>query len=147
MILTQQLGVTGIIITVLTSGLPGHAISLVWIKKHYDLTINWSASAKIVFASALAGTLTFFLQSTLSFANWIILIIGAATFIVIFLPAILLTGAIDKADIENLRQMTTSLGPINRVLSPILNLIEGLLEKIKPTKEPPTLLELKETTP
>lgn len=146
-ILTQQLGVTGIIITVLTAGLPSQAISLVWIKKHYDLTIDWGASAKIVFSSGLAGVLTFFLQSTLALASWITLVIGAATFTLLFLPAILLTGAINKADIENLRQMTTSLGPVNRLLSPILTFIEKLLSKIKPSAEPTYSMPIKETPP
>lgn len=137
-ILVSQIGVIGIIITTLIAGLPGLVISLLWIKKHYDLTIDWKASVKILFSSALAGLAAFMLPSWLSFASWLSLIIGVATFILIFLPSILLTRTINQADVENLRQMTTSLGPINRVLKPALNLIEKLviLTQKSSTKQP-----------
>jgi hypothetical protein len=38
-----------------------------------------------------------------------------------------LTRTISKGDIENLREMTTTLEPINRLINPALNLIEKIL--------------------
>jgi hypothetical protein len=103
---------------------------LYWIKKHYNLTIDWPTSGKILFSSTLAGVAAFALQSQLRFSSWINLILGVAVFSIVFLPSILLTRTISTSDVENLRQMTTSLGPINRVLNPTLNLVEKLLLKI-----------------
>lgn len=57
------------------------------------------------------------------------LIIGLATFLLAFLLSILLTRAIDKSDIDNLREMTSELGSVNKVLRPILNMTEKLLAR------------------
>jgi O-antigen/teichoic acid export membrane protein len=145
-ILTQQLGIIGIIITTLTAGLPSTIIALHWIKKHYNLNIDWTSSAKILFCSALAGITVYVLQTQLPFSSPVNLIIGVATFSLVFLPSILLTRTINKSDIENLRQMTTSLGSVNRLLNPALNLIENLLNLINSSSnEPPSSLTTKDT--
>jgi O-antigen/teichoic acid export membrane protein len=135
--LIAQFGIIGIIITTLIAGLPSLFISLYWVKKHYNLTIDWQSSGKILFSSTLAGVAAFALQSQLRFSSWINLILGVAIFSIVFLPSILLTRTITTSDVENLRQMTASLGPINHVLNPTLNLVEKLLLKITGyTKKP-----------
>ena len=145
-ILTQQLGIIGIIITTLTAGLPSTIIALHWIKKHYNIDIDWMSSAKILSCSALAGMAAFTLQTQLSFNSLANLLIGVATFSIVFLPSTLLTRTVNKSDIENLRQMTTSLGPVNRLLNPALNLLERLLILInRSSREPPSSLTTKET--
>ena len=145
-ILTSQLGVTGIILTTLVAGLPSLIISLQWIKKNYRLTIDWASSAKILFSSAIAGASAYALVSQLSFSNLTNLLIGVVVFAVVLLPSILLTRTINQSDIENLRQMTTSLGPVNRILTPAINLVEKLLILINRSGgEPQTSLTTKET--
>src|SRR4030066_120125 len=145
-ILTSQLGVTGIILTTLVAGLPSLIISLQWIKKNYRLTIDWASSAKILFSSAIAGASAYALQTQLSFSNLTNLLLGVIVFAVVLLPSILLTRTINQSDIENLRQMTTSLGPVNRIPSPARNLIEKLLILIdRSGAERQTSLTTKET--
>jgi O-antigen/teichoic acid export membrane protein len=126
-ILTSQLGVTGIILTTLVAGLPSLIISLQWIKKNYRLTIDWASSAKILFSSAIAGASAYALQTQLSFSNLANLLIGVIVFAAVLLPSVLLTRTITQSDIENLRQMTSSLGPVNRILIPAINFVEKLL--------------------
>ena len=145
-IMTSQLGVTGIILTTLVAGLPSLIISLQWIKKNYSLTIDWASSAKILFSSAIAGASAYALQTQLSFSNLTNLLIGVIVFAVVLLPSILLTRTIDQSDIENLRQMTSSLGPVNRILSPAINLVEKLLILVNGSgEEPQASLTAKET--
>jgi hypothetical protein len=145
--LTSQFGVTGILLTALVAGLPSLIISLQWIKKNYNLTIDLVSSVKILFSSAFAGVAAYMLQASLGFNSLVDLIVGVATFSIVFLPSILLTRTINKTDIENLRQMTTSLGPVSRLLNPALNLIEKLLMLInKSTKEPSRFLSPKESS-
>jgi O-antigen/teichoic acid export membrane protein len=126
-VLTWQFGVIGIIFTTLVAGLPSLIIALHWIKKHYNLTIDWASSAKILFSSAIAGASAYALQSQLSFSSLINLLIGVAVFAAVLFPSILLTRTINRSDVDNLRQMTTSLGPVNRLLNPMLDIIEKLL--------------------
>jgi O-antigen/teichoic acid export membrane protein len=126
-ILAWQFGVTGILVTSIVAGIPGLIFSLHWIKKHYNLYLDWASAAKILFCSALGGAAAFVLQTNLFFSNLINLLVGIAVFVVVFLPSIILTRTLNRADVENLRQMATAIKPINRLLNPALNLIERLL--------------------
>jgi O-antigen/teichoic acid export membrane protein len=126
-VLVWQMGVVGIIVTTLVSGLPSLFIALRWIKKHYSIDIDWVFSAKILFSSSLAAVVTFMIQAQSWFSSWINLLFGAVVFSIIFFPSMVLTRTISKGDIENLREMTTTLEPINRLINPALNLIEKIL--------------------
>jgi len=143
--LTAQFGIIGIVVTTLIAGLPSLIISVYWIKKHFNLTIDWQSSGKILFSSTLAGVAAFALQSLLSFSSLINLVIGVTVFSIVFLPSILLTRTINTGDIENLRQMTVSLGLVNRFLNPMFNFVEKLLMLIMGYgKEPQGSIESKE---
>jgi len=131
-VLIMQYGVLGLIVTSLVPGVPTTIISLFWIKKHYQLTVEWRSSAKILLSSTLAAALTYFLISELSFSSLVRLIIGFIFFVFIFAVATLLTKTIDKLDIENLRGMVSGLGIIGSLISPILNIIEKLMRTINP---------------
>jgi len=126
-ILISQLGIIGLIITTLTAGIPSLIISLRWLRRHYDATIDWTSSAKILLSSATAAALTYALIAQSSFASWIQLFIGVAIFLPSFLAAILLTRTINRADISNLREMLSGLGPLRHPLNYLLNIIEKLM--------------------
>lgn len=144
LVLAQLFGINGVIITTIVAGVPSLIVSLYWINKHYNMAIDWFSSVKILFSSALAGAVAYAVQSWLSLSSWIVLVIGVATFLVVFMPSMLLIGTINNLDIENLRQMTLSLGPVNRLLTPVFNLIERLLVLTgKSDGIPPDLKQLK----
>jgi O-antigen/teichoic acid export membrane protein len=117
LILARQFGVIGIIITTLTAGLPSLIVALHWVKKNYKLSIDWSSSFKVLLTSALAGAVAYILQRQLNFISVINLTIGLVAFLVVFLPGILITRTISKSDIDNLRAIMTSLGPVSRLLT------------------------------
>ncbi len=58
-ILIMQFGVLGLIITTLITGILSTIIPLYWIKKHYNLTVDWRSSAKILLSSSVAAALTY----------------------------------------------------------------------------------------
>jgi O-antigen/teichoic acid export membrane protein len=126
-VMAQYFGIVGIIGAMVVAGVPSTVASLYWISKHYRLSIDWVSSAKILFSSALAGGIAYAVQSLLSFSSFIALVIGVATFLVVFMPSMLLIGTLNNFDIENMRQITSSLGPVNRLLSPVFYLIERIL--------------------
>ena len=130
-ILIMQLGVLGLIITSLVTAIPSTAIGLYWIRKHYELTVDWRSSAKILLSSAMAAALTYILISELAFSSVMRLVIGVIFFAVVFVAATLLTKTIDKYDIENLRGMVSDLGIIGKVFSRVLNIIEKFMKPPK----------------
>jgi O-antigen/teichoic acid export membrane protein len=130
-ILISQFGVIGLIVASLTAGLPSLLLSLRFIKNKFKITMNWVSSSKILFSSAVAAVLTYTIHSQLAFSSQLQLIIGAIVFTVIFIILALGTRTIDKSDLNNLREMIHSLGPLRKVLNLLLNIIEKLMKVIQ----------------
>ena len=131
-ILIMQFGVLGLIVTSLVTGIPSTIIMLYWIRKHYELTVDWRSSAKILLSSAIAAALTYILISELGYSSLTRLIIGVVFFAFVFVAAALLTQTINKSDIENLRGMVSELGTIGKIFNRVLNIIEKLMKTLKP---------------
>ncbi len=130
-LLIMRFGVIGLILTGLTASIPSTVIGLVWINQHYGLTVDWKSSAKILTSSLTAAALTYALVLMLPFSNWIDLIIGVVFFTVIFIAVAILTRTLSKVDIENLRGMTSGLGPIGKIINSFLNLLEKTSTTLK----------------
>jgi putative peptidoglycan lipid II flippase len=127
-VLIMQFGVLGLIITTLISGLPSLFMSLRWAKRHYDVSVDWRSSARILLSSASAAVTTYIIISQLNFASWLRLIIGVAVFLLTFIAAMLFTRTLTKSDIKNLRAMTSGFGFLSGLLNRILDLFQKLIQ-------------------
>jgi len=127
-VLISQNGVIGLIVTSLTAGLPSLFISRVWIWKNYNLTVSWVFSGKILFSSAVPALLTYLVVSTTNFAYWLLLIVGVCVFVPIFLLVVLLTKTVERSDIDNLRDMTASLGPLHKIFGFFMSIVEKIMD-------------------
>jgi len=135
-ILISNYGVLGLIITTLATSIPAITISLIFIKKRYNLTVHWKSSTKILLSSATAATLTYAILTQLnSFTSLTRLITGVAIFTPTYLTAAILTKTFNRTDISNLREMFSALGPLRRLFNIILNLIEKLMKTLTPNKQ------------
>jgi peptidoglycan biosynthesis protein MviN/MurJ (putative lipid II flippase) len=126
-LLVPTLRVVGLIITTIFDGVPGLAISLDWIKKHYDASVDWVSSAKILVSSAAAGALAYFAVSFLSLSSWPKLVLGVIVFAAGFLLSVIATRALRKPDIDGLRLMASELGPLSGITEKVLNVLERLV--------------------
>ena len=119
-------GIIGLIATTLTTGLPSLFIALWYVKKHYGAAIDWTSSAKILLASALAAAITYVIISQLSLFSWIKLIVGALIFLTTYTTTAPLIGAVNKTDTKNLKEMLKALGPFAALFTLPLYIIEKL---------------------
>lgn len=133
LVLIPRLGIIGLIVTTLIAGIPSLIVALWYVKKHYIATIDWVSSTKILSASTLSALAAYLIVSQVSLPSWIELIIGAVTFLTTYIIVASLIGAVKRADIENIKEMIKELGPLSTLLSPPLNLIEKLMQKIHKT--------------
>jgi len=125
-VLIPKFGILGLLATNVISGIPSLIIALWWIKKKFNATIDWVSSAKILLASTLATIITYGVISQLNLTSWITLTIGALIFLVTYLIATPLVGAINKADIHTFREMLKGLGPLAPLFTIPLSFIERL---------------------
>ena len=79
--LIPKFGILGLIATTLTAGIPSLTLALWWIKKHYNTTIDYASSTKILLASAIAAVITYTVISQLNLANWITLTLGSLIYL------------------------------------------------------------------
>ena len=134
-ILISSYGVIGLIATALTTILPGTIISLIFIRKRYNLDINWKSSIKILLSSLAAAVLTYLLITQLaSLASILRLITGAAAFASFYLTAAILTKAITQTDLNNLQEIFTALGPLQKILNIVLNIIQKMMTTLTSSK-------------
>ncbi len=129
-VLVLNFGVLGLIVTSLIEGLPSLVISLYWIRKHYGVSVDWRASAKIILASAVAATLTYSTISAVSFSSWIELILGAAVFLLTIFAGLLLTRSITRSDINNVKTIANGLGSLGRLINDFLAFVEKIISAL-----------------
>jgi len=132
--LIPTFGILGLIASQLIGGIPSIIISLWWIKKHYKTTVNWKSSIKILLASAIASIPTYITATQLSLPNWLTLILGAAIYLVTYMITAPLIGAINQEDIQNIKEMLTSLGSITPILNKLLYPLEKITDKFQNRK-------------
>jgi PST family polysaccharide transporter len=126
-VMISQFGVIGLILTTLIAGIPALIISRVWIWKNYNLTIDWVYSGKILFSSAIPAILVYLVITQFTFSYWLQLVIGVFVFIPVFLVTALLMRTIERSDIDNLKNMTKSLGALHRVFAFFLSIVEKMM--------------------
>jgi O-antigen/teichoic acid export membrane protein len=131
-VLISRFGIIGLIITALTAGIPSLIVALRWLKKQYDVTVDWASSAKILLSGGTASAVTYAFITQLAFSNLIALVAGAIVFLFIFLIAIIVTGAITRSDIYTIRETMVALGPLRRLTNSILDIIEKLMTTLRP---------------
>ncbi|MCL2173478.1 MAG: oligosaccharide flippase family protein [Candidatus Bathyarchaeota archaeon] len=130
-ILIHNYSILGLIFTTIVAPLPSLILSIIWVKKHYDLTIDWISSAKILLSSTITAALTYMIVYFIHLSALIELIIGIAFFTIVLIGALILTKTLSPRDIDNLRTMTTNIGPITKIIHFILNNMEKTMTKLK----------------
>lgn len=130
-ILIMNFGVLGLITSTLVNPISGIIMGLLFIRKQYSVTVDWKSSAKILISSAITAILTYFIVTSLALPSWIRLIIGVIIFLPTFAILILLTKTLNIADLNNLRQMTSGLGPVGKIITLLLNIIEKIIIALK----------------
>lgn len=127
-ILIANFGILGLIVTALIAVIPSTIIGLQFIKKHYNVTIDWKASTKILLSSAIAAIITYAVITEFNaLANLIRLLIGITVYTFVYVTAAVLTRSIDRADVNNLRDMLSVLGPLSRLFNYLLNILEKVM--------------------
>jgi len=126
-VLISQFGVVGLIFTTLTTGIPSIIISRIWIWKNYGLTIDWKFSGKILFSSAIPAVLAYLTVTRFVFSYWLQLVIGVFVFVFAFIFVALLTRTIERSDVDNLKNMTQSLGPLHKIFVFFMNIVEKIM--------------------
>lgn len=123
-LLIPPMGIVGVILVGILAGLPSIFLGLHWIWKHYEAKADFKSSTKIFTASTIAAITTYLSLNLLNLADWIELTIGGTIFVLTYLLAAPVIGAINQGDINTLRDMFSDLGIISKLVNILLIIIE-----------------------
>jgi len=127
-LLIPNFGIIGLISAMIISVMPSVFIGLYWTSKHYDVKVDFRVSAKILLASTSAALTTWLFLITFNAVAWVTLTAGLIIFLLTYLTAVPLVGAINQADINNFRSMFSGLGLISKLIEIPLMLMEKPLK-------------------
>ncbi|MGD0158850.1 MAG: oligosaccharide flippase family protein [Candidatus Bathyarchaeia archaeon] len=139
-VLISMLGITGLIIATVVSGVPSMIWGLYWIWKHYQAKADFKSSAKILTASAIAAILAYLPTVFLNTAYWTKLVIGLLIFLAAYIFGAPIIGAVSLTDITNLRTMFSGMTTISKIMNIPLKAAEkaaGIKPSNKKTDEKP----------
>ena len=125
-LLIPNFGIVGVILGSLFATVPKLILGLIWIWKRYQLKADLNSSTKILASSGISATATYLLTNFIGTPEWIKLVIGGTTFLILYLTITPLIRAVNKTDIKNLRSMLPELG----IISKIINFPLSFAEKI-----------------
>ena len=124
--LIPRAGVIGLLTTTILAQLVGLLFTTLWINRNLNFSIDWGSSAKIYLSSIVPFALIFQTFTRVILPNWTHLFFGGILFLILYVALILATKVLTTKDLENLRPILSSMGP----LTPIFNLILDISEKM-----------------
>lgn len=128
-ILIPRFGVIGLLLTAIIASKPNLFYALWWVKKNFGFTINWIASARIYISAGSASLVTYYLLTSTNYMDWADLFLGGVFFFLIYSLLVPLIGALEKSDINNLRNIMSGLGPLASIFNIFLAVVERLIRK------------------
>ncbi len=134
-VLVSQFGIIGLIATTTVVGIPSLFLSLRFIKKKFDVSLDWASSAKITFSAGATGLVTYFVVSLLPFSSPVQLVLGVAVFVSVFILLAVITQTLRKADLTNVRSIANAMGLLRKPLALIINLVEKLMNLLQREKK------------
>jgi len=123
LILIPRFGIFGLLLSYAIPT-PGYFVSLSWVRKNLGFTIKWSASAKIFLSVGIAYLASIYLLTVLHYGDWVDLLLGGGVYGLIYIILVILTGVIDRKDIQQLRNFKSVLGPFAPLFNFFLSFIE-----------------------
>jgi O-antigen/teichoic acid export membrane protein len=131
---SELYAVIGGIIAIMVSTIPGLVWGLIWSWKNYHIKADFKNSGKI-FVASLTATITAYAFSRFFNASYpILLFAGTLLFLLVYIIITPLIGAINQADIDNLKLMSSELGIISKILKIPLKVMQKLCKPPKNKK-------------
>jgi len=109
--------VVGGALAMILASMPGMIWGLVWSYRNYGVKADFGVSGKILVASIVASVAAYLTIHVLVLPYWMLLAAGFAVFLMVYLTLTPLLGAVNSMDLENFRNMFSSLGIVSKLLN------------------------------
>ena len=115
-VLVPYFQIVGLIMTTIFSGIPRIVLGSFWVKKLYNISIDWGVTAKIFLLSLIAGLITFSSVNPFNLPDWMQLLVGITVLSAISSVLAPLFKVVNSDDIQNLRTIFSETGSASAIL-------------------------------
>jgi O-antigen/teichoic acid export membrane protein len=129
--MSEVYAVIGGIAAVMVSTIPGMVWGLIWAWKNYKVKADFKNSGKIFTAALFAAIVTYVFSIVVTAPHVILLFSGAIIFLIVYFITAPLIGAVNHVDIDNLKIMSSGLGPISKIIAIPLMFMQKICKKPK----------------
>ncbi|MCX6648480.1 MAG: flippase [Candidatus Bathyarchaeota archaeon] len=123
LILIPKFQIVGLLITVLIAQRVGWLYQIIWARKNLTFTIDWASTIRIYATGLAAFIVSYSLINLLKLQEWVALVSGGATFLLIYLISLPLSGSLNRVDIEQLEAITGTMGPLKPLLKILIRIL------------------------
>jgi len=133
-ILTYSLKVTGIIIALILSSLAGTIYGLYTARKSYDIMINSKMLERIYLVALISALPIFIIKWMLAYSSILMMMLGAVTYLAIYLIMIPITGVITPAELKEIKKILEKIKLLNYLAKPIIYFEEKIFKAFPQTQ-------------
>ena len=126
LVLIPKFGVIGLLSITILASKPSLIYLILWVRRNFGFTIEWRSSSKIFISSSLAFLIVYMILRIFPIPDILSLVIGIGVFLLAYSVLLPLMRAIESKDIQNLKGIIGSLGP----LAPLSNTYFKFLSKL-----------------
>jgi len=128
--LIPRMGVTGLLISMITATIVGVVFILFLINRNFGFSLDWRASIKIYLSSTMAFIPISLLLPLTKLQDWLQLLLGGGAYALIYLIMIMLLKTLTIDDLNDLRRILDSTGPLKPFFLFFLAIIEKTLVRL-----------------
>jgi O-antigen/teichoic acid export membrane protein len=126
LVLIPQYQIIGLLAASLIAPRAGWIYSTIWLKRNLGFNADWRSSFKIYLSTAIAFIFSYMVMIPFHFEGWTALATGTGIFFIIYIVALLLTGALNRGALKELVEVAKVFGPFASPLKTVLILIQRL---------------------
>jgi len=124
LLLVPYLGVTGAIMAMIVAPRAGWLYQYLWLRGRKGPGVGWRDTALIYLSVALSFLVAYGEYTLLELHGWVALIVCTASFFVVYLVALPLSGVLGPGDFQQLRAITAVTGPLGPLLRILLSVMQ-----------------------
>jgi O-antigen/teichoic acid export membrane protein len=125
-ILIPRYQILGLLVTMIIAPRAGWVYQTIWTKRNIGLTIDWGSTSRIYATALSAFAASYLIIDLPNLHGWVALTIGGSVYLLVYTAGLPLTKALKRVDLEQLKTIANTMGPLAGVLKSILSILGHL---------------------
>jgi O-antigen/teichoic acid export membrane protein len=113
----------GLLVAMILAPRAGWVYQTLWAKKNLGIFIDLNSTVRLYLSGFTAFAVSYLLVNGLVLHGWVAIVGGGFAFLFVYLIALLFSGSLTRADIEQIDSLVENLGPFTPLLKRLVDLV------------------------